>query len=308
MNTELYRRSDIVKNVLGNCVSLLGNINHSPSDVIVLYYHGTQKKFISDFEKQLDFYERHFEIIDPKTFKDSYRVSALNNSEKPRLLLTFDDGIKNNLYAVEALNRRNIKAFFFVIPGFVETPDRNQKQFYRSNLFPVTNPNVDSGEDDFSAMTWPDLSSLLSDGHAIGSHSYTHALTHSESDSGNSRREIVDSKRILEEKLSCLIDSYCSPVDTLMSTGKKEMALIKEHYSFHFSTYPGSNCKARDPYFVKRAVVNTFWPLGTVKYSIGRFDRIRWKKERALVQLVCREASYEMRSTETAHENFSTCY
>ena len=276
----------MMKKLLGTCLHFAGNTDHLPNELIVVNYHSTPKEFISSFEKQLCFYEQSFEIVKPDILNQFFG-SRSEHREKPMLLFTFDDGIKNNLYAVDVLQRRNVKALFSVIPAFIETAPLRQKDFLTSNVMTVVNPSVSHRTDDLSAMTWQDLRSLLSDGHAIASHSYTHRLRQLESTPENSEYEIVESKKLLESRLGCSIQSYTSPVNTLLSTGKAEMQLIKRNYSFHFSTFPGSNWSENDPYFIKRANAEAYWSLGIIKYSIGKFDWIRWKADRARVRSIC---------------------
>ncbi|MBI4947867.1 MAG: polysaccharide deacetylase family protein [Bacteroidetes bacterium] len=286
MAFKIYNRNHIIKHFSGNILSLLGNMQHLSNDLLVLNYHGTQKKFMPNFEKQLDYYKHHFEIITPAQLENYYSEKA-ERILKTQLLLTFDDGIKNNLYAAEALQKRNIKAFFFIIPCFIETAHQDQKKYFHSNIRSVTNPHIDSQEDDFSSMSWEDLSSLLTQGHRIGSHTYSHNMVSSMSDSKNSESEIIASKKIIENKLSMPINSYCSPNDTLISTGRTEIQLIKKNYLYHFTTYPGSNYEWKNPYFIKRVNTEAFWLSGTVKYALGKFDRIRWKNKRDLFQSMC---------------------
>ena len=283
----MHKTSQYIKNILGNILPAIGDISHSKNELLVLNYHGTPKKFISNFKKQLEYFEKIFEIVGPKELNLFYRGDSISTS-KPMLLFTFDDGIKNNLYAAEILLKKNYKAYYFIIPGFIETEIFNQKKYYSSNIRPSVDILTHSQEDDFIPMDWRDLASLISLGNCIGSHSYTHKLNAELSSEINSQHEIIDSKTIIEKKLaSTTVNSFCSPNNTLLSIEKKEMEMIKNNYQFHFSTIPGSNFIKKNKYFIRRSNVETYWLSGAIKYNIGKTDWTRWKKEENLFNSIC---------------------
>jgi len=278
--------SAAIKSLLGTSLQFAANGRHDSNELIVVNYHSTPKRFIPSLETQLRFYEQSFEIVSPDIL-DRFFGRSSGQRERPMLLLTFDDGLKNNLYAVDLLQKRNIKGLFSVVPGLIETAPSRQKEYLIGNVNRVRIPGGSQSPDDFSSMTWADLKSLIGAGHVIASHSYTHRLRLSTSTPENSQYEIGESKNILESMLGCPIRSYVSPDNTLASTGETEIRLIKENYSFHFSTLPGSNWAENDPYFIKRANAEIYWSLGQVKYSIGKFEWVRWKAERARFRSIC---------------------
>ncbi|HEY6159914.1 MAG TPA: polysaccharide deacetylase family protein [Bacteroidia bacterium] len=260
----------LIKNFLGNAGQLLGNNMLPPADCLVLNYHGTQKKFIRNFEYQLKWLNDHFHIGTPRDLFDYYERKK--TGDRTMVVLTFDDGIKNNLYAVEAMARSGIKAFFFVVPGFIETA--SQKDFFLRNIRPVINPEIDSAKEDFEALSWHELMGLSKEGHHIGSHTSTHTLV---AGSGDASHEIEDSKTAIENAISTRVSTFCSPNNTLTSLGASEMKLIKKNYAYHFSTLPGSNMKA-EPYFIRRSNAEAHWMKGAFLNAIGKWDRRRWRR------------------------------
>jgi hypothetical protein len=74
----------------------------------------------------------------------------------------------------------------------------------------------------------------------------------------------------------CSITSYCSINNTLESTGPKEKKLIAENYTYHFTTFPGSNIHPKDPLFIKRRNIECFWLKGAMYYALGNWDLRRW--------------------------------
>ena len=127
----------LAKTILGHIEFLF---TKPKNKLFVLNLHGTPQKYMKDFETQLNFLQKHFEIISPATFFSILKSKALPSGNK--LLLTFDDGLKNNLYALEILNKRNLSAMLFVVPDFIES--QTPKEFYLKNIRPLINPAIDS--------------------------------------------------------------------------------------------------------------------------------------------------------------------
>lgn len=281
----MHSFSQRLKNISGNILSLLGDDLYPSAELLVVNYHGTPKKFIPEFMKQLEYLNRMFTVIGPQDLLNYYSGKRIE-SNKPLLLLTFDDGIKNNLRAADVLEKRNQKAFYFVIPGFIEAAPGEQKSFFRANIRPSFNEKLFDAEDDLIPMSWSDLSSLSSSGNSIGSHTYTHTLVAGSSSEENSTREIAGSKEIIERKINRMADSFCSINNTLLSVGKKEMQIIRENYQFHFTTIPGSNFSGKDRYFIRRVNIETHWLPGALKYALGKTDRLRWARKERLFRAI----------------------
>lgn len=86
----------------------------APTSPTVLVYHGVprngERLKAEDFARQLDFLKRNFEIV-PLAGLDKKR----NRSDRMQVLLTFDDGFRNNAEVVAPMLReRKIPAVFFV--------------------------------------------------------------------------------------------------------------------------------------------------------------------------------------------------
>ncbi|PHR95610.1 MAG: hypothetical protein COA78_29880 [Blastopirellula sp.] len=92
----------------------------------IVMYHGIDDDGISlkDFQRHLSFYNKHFEL-----FWASEALSILDNncntfSKKPPLILTFDDGLKNNFTkAAPALSDFNAKGTFYLVSDLLSGSD-----------------------------------------------------------------------------------------------------------------------------------------------------------------------------------------
>ena len=280
INTKIHNLNHFIKSILGDLEFLVTKLSLRKNELYVVNYHGTQKKFLANFRKQICFLKKNFEIISPDQLNDFY-LGKLEYYNKPLMLITFDDGIKNNLYAAKILEEYLLKGYFFVVPEFVNTNTDLQTSFFKKNIRQKINPYIDQEEEDFVSLNWAEIKLLIKKGHLVGSHTQTHQLIAKRSSLENSIDEIENSKKNIATKLSVnieFINAFCSNHNTLVSVGEKEFKLIKENYDYHFTTIPGSNIKTDSHFFIKRINIESFWLSGAVKYALGRWSLYRWRK------------------------------
>jgi peptidoglycan/xylan/chitin deacetylase (PgdA/CDA1 family) len=276
-NPNIHALPHLIKSVFGHAEYFFTGLNYGPDELLVVNYHSTPAKYMDEFRSQIRFFQKKFNIISPAEL-DDYFAGRLK-TKKSNLLITFDDGLKNNLHAAKVLEEFGIKAFFFLVPAFLNCKPSEQKNYYLKNIRPLVNKAIDNQDEDFSAMTDSDIKALIAKGHAIGSHTYTHTLVASRSDEANSEKEIVSSKSELERRFGLPLDSFCSINNTLESIGSKEKKLIEGYYNYHFTTIPGFNKNQRDPLFIRRRNIECFWLKGAVYFALGKWDLGRWKEK-----------------------------
>jgi len=69
-----------------------------------------------EFERQIKWLKKNFEIIDPKLLSKDLTSTKIYKSTKRKCILTFDDGTKDQMRnAVRVMDKHNIKACFFVL-------------------------------------------------------------------------------------------------------------------------------------------------------------------------------------------------
>ncbi|MBF0483973.1 MAG: polysaccharide deacetylase family protein [Candidatus Omnitrophica bacterium] len=156
----------------------------------ILMYHGIVPEMGSGFVDR----ERGADLYDVKidAFKEhlnwlqhnSYRFTVNLNADNKNIVLTFDDGEKNNFeLVVPFLKEIKASAYFFVIVDRI-------------------------GRDGY--LSWEDLAVMRMVGFNIGSHGLTHKIL-----TGLSTEvlfeELTKSKFMLESKLRCSIDSISIP-------------------------------------------------------------------------------------------------
>jgi peptidoglycan/xylan/chitin deacetylase (PgdA/CDA1 family) len=278
-NRKLHTKADLAKTILSWVLTPLPFSRIPSDDLIILNYHSVPRKFLPNFERQIGLFHQKYRVISPVDLP-AYGSGRLAPDARRDLLITFDDGMKNQYQAAKILDKYRIKAVFFVNPGFISEPSKSQADYYRSHIRSTINPYIDSEEPDLCAMSWQELRQMREAGHEIASHSFTHTLR---KESGERERyyEIVESKRTIEHNLDMNdgdVRSFCGPVDSLLSVGVDSAKLIMKHYRYFYSTFPGSNKGLRNPFALKRVHVECYWMWGTVKYQLSRFEWVRWKK------------------------------
>lgn len=271
---SIHTINHLVKAVLGTTEWLFGNPNPT-GELVVINYHGTPLKFSSNFKKQLQFFQKEFTLIAPSDINSFYN-NTITKSSKPFLLLTFDDGVLNNLYAIDVLNKYNLKAYFFVVPDFINTKVELQKEYFITHIRPTIHSVIDNKDEDFKAIGWSELKKLANNGHQIGSHTKTHTLVNTDSVE-KVQLEIIESKIIIEQEIQLeTVNSFCSINESSLSINKTSMNLVKKNYDYFFSTYPGSNLNDKNKLLIYRCNIESYWLLGAVKYAIGKWDQKRW--------------------------------
>lgn len=107
--------------------------NHTP---MVLFWHGVDDNpdpiveaeciSTSEFEKEIQYLMKHYEIISMDEFYSRYKTHSFTNKE---VVLTFDDGYKNNLTkAAPILKKYNLPFTIFISTNYITTGRR----FYAS--------------------------------------------------------------------------------------------------------------------------------------------------------------------------------
>ena len=191
-NFKIHNCTHVLKSILGHL--LFFDFFTQKNQLIVLNYHGTQKKFIPNFIKQINYFKKRYDIISPSQFSEL--ILSKQKITGKKILITFDDGIKNNQYAINELDKLNISSLLFIVPQFIETDTLFQKDFFIKNIRQTINSSIDNQIEDFTALSWNELKKI-SKKHAIGCHSYSHTMLKNAQNSELLKKEIIDSKFII---------------------------------------------------------------------------------------------------------------
>jgi len=188
----------------------------------------------------------------------------LNNEvDKPYIVISSDDGFKNNIHAAEILNRYNIKACFFINPGLIGQTDYTFIKTHcetKLHLPPV------------EFMDWDDVELLLKQGHEIGSHNMYHSNM-----AKQSQHQVIDdlleSYDIIKKKTGT-IKHFAFPYGRLSDFN--EFARQKAfEIGYHSCSSAERGCHINhshklkpDELFIRREHIVLNWPLNHIRHFL----------------------------------------
>jgi peptidoglycan/xylan/chitin deacetylase (PgdA/CDA1 family) len=203
----------------------------------VLCYHRFSPNRSSDkitvseetFDKQMAYLKNNgYTVITLKQLNDF--IEHQRRPPKKSLVLTIDDGVKS----VKTIAYPILKKYSFTAVIFVNTDNIKIKQ---NSVF----------------LNWEELKELKNSGvFEIEQHSASHADLTSISDE-QLQRELVDSKRILSEKLGITSQFVAYPYGLF---NRNILATLKKHnYKLGFTVIRGANGSFNHPYTLNRSMI-----------------------------------------------------
>ena len=222
----------IVFNTIGKLASLFFRLLVNKNRIFVVNYHTTYPEFNNNFLKQITFFKKNFDIVDLESIK------KFKFSEKPKLILTFDDAHVSNFQISKILQEENIPAVFFIPVNFVyRDSEQNLKQEYdlAVNKFSILSDyNLDQKNDYKKlSMTHENLLELIDKNFEIGCHSLNHVRLNNNLSLNELQKEIIESKIILERNLKTKINYFCWVIGDKKSYSSRAYNLIKKIMNCH---------------------------------------------------------------------------
>lgn len=166
-------------------------------------------------------------------------MAAPDRFQKRTVVITFDDGYADNLFAVDELLRRGMHATWFVVSGSIG----------RHPSWPATDRPAGR------LLNAAELREMQSVGMEIGSHTVSHVRL-TELDEVRRRSELVDSRREIEDVLGNAISSFAFPYGAWDRDCVK--AVEQAGYRSACTTRTGWALRDGNPYLLRRlTVLNT---------------------------------------------------
>lgn len=223
--------------------------------------HGTYI-YEDNFRKHMKYLkENNYEVI---TFKDLDKLSWRNrfNNNKKYIIITFDDGYVDNYeLAFPILKNFSFKATIFLMA----------ESTY--NEWDVR----DSSEKKFPLMSKEQIMEMQDYGIEFGAHTFNHPKINKLSEN-EIKRQVVDCKKVLEEKIENKIITFAYPYGILNDYAKK---MAKQAgYTFAVATDSGSVCLSDDLYQIRRIAIFPNTNLRSFKRKVkGNYNFIKIKRE-----------------------------
>lgn len=267
-----------------------------------------------EFIRQLDYMQKHYEIISIDEFYKRFSANKLNGKE---IVLTFDDGYRNNLTVLApVLRKRKLPFTVFIttsnisnntlfptsilrlavygsslkklfIPSLnlefmIGTKDDKKQTHVILNKYIKRSPlnvveeicndiianfsnvkwnNIINKYSAVNPLNWDEVRELISFGCTIGSHCVEHICCHSNQKEEEVKYQIIESKKIIENKLGVTCNYFAYPNGDYTDISNKYVT--EAGYLMGFSTKknrvdPTKNCLCALPRIGAPAKVDTF--------------------------------------------------
>lgn len=194
------------------------------------------------FSAQQELLAADYEVVPLTVILDHVRSGAA--LPERAVLLTFDDGYRDNLLnARPILERHDHAAVVFVPTSFVGT----RRRLPHDSRLATRNPTMD----------WDDLRAL-GPLFEVGSHGHSHRVL-TRMPLAEARAEILTSKRTLEERLNRDVHAFSYPKGSIGDRSPALDAAVREAgYTLSFVTVPGVNGPGFDPLQIRRHNVEDY--------------------------------------------------
>lgn len=249
-----------------NRINLFLNFKiNSKIQVRVLIIHATNNE--NDLIKLLSHLNKKWSFITPDQFFEF--MESKQNLQKPSLLVTFDDGFKNNLNVIPILKKFSISALFFVCPGLVELQSSNL-------LFPLLAKKlfrINSNNKDIELLSWDDLRFIQKEGHSIGNHSSFHYQMNKLT-KDDLFEDITLSKKLLAKNLDYnkSFESFSYPFGGVNHINFFCLSFLSRNFKYIFSGIRGDNNRGKSKIIFRDAVSLDDHLEITDSFLMGSFD------------------------------------
>lgn len=219
-----------------------------------------------------ELFRRHLETIRSEgyTFLNptDFKISFLSNNSWPKqkyVLLSFDDGFLDfYTEAFPILREFEANAIVYLPTGYIGAD------------------NI--GITGKKHLSWQKVAELAQAGISFGSHSISHAIL-SKLPSSDLKKEIADSKKEIEDRVGCAVESfsypYAFPDGHPQFINELRRLLIESGYTWGVSTRIGLTSSSDNRYFIRRLPMNDSDDEALVKAKLnGAYDWLR------IVQLI----------------------
>ena len=246
-------------------------------------YHDIPTQEIFQFEEQLQYFSKHFSSVGYEDLL--YLTEGAWNSDKPGLIISFDDGYRSNFELVAPLlEKYGFTGWFFIPVKLIDISVASQpEEAARHRVF----PRRPDPKDPRVFLTWDQVHELDRK-HIVGCHTATHCRLRSTLTEEQLTREIIDSKQLLEEKLQHDVRVFAWVGGEEAAYSCEAAAVIRRAgYQTAFLTNnslirPGANLHLLD-----RTNIESDFPLSLVHFQLsGVLDLLYTAKRRRVAALV----------------------
>jgi peptidoglycan/xylan/chitin deacetylase (PgdA/CDA1 family) len=203
-----------------------------------------------EFRAFCDFFQRHFTVVPFHTL-----IEKLERREdiSRHLVITFDDGYRDNRRAANELLQRAMPASFFIATDFIGSdriPWWDAKAGIRSEW-----------------MSWDEVRSLIDDGFELGAHTKNHVDLGVVS-GDEAREEITGSAQRLSNETGVLVDLFSYPYGRREQITEQNRDIVRQAgFICCPSAYGGTIRGGSDPFRICRTPISP-WHISPYQFGL----------------------------------------
>lgn len=232
----------------------------------IINYHKTPLEHKENFEAQLRHLLKQYHPVNLSDLIE-FLENGTYKYKKPGIIFTFDDGFKSNYNILSLLEKYEIKGFFFISPNLVGLEEKEGSLFCKEKY-----------------MEWNEIREV-SKKHIVGSHTLNHVRMRSNLSKSSMKKEIIESKKILEKELGKNIEIFCwvgGEVDTYSPIAEE---IIRKNYKYIFRINCRPITKKTSPFLLERTNIEINWPNYLIDFYLSGFvDIVYLLKRRKLAK------------------------
>jgi peptidoglycan/xylan/chitin deacetylase (PgdA/CDA1 family) len=257
----------------------LSFIFYGKNHIRSISYHGTPAEDLDAFERHIQFYSKYYTNVTKQDLDDFFKNKTWHKN-KPGMIVSFDDGHKNNLLAIPILEKYGFTGWFCVVPKFIDCETKVQPEYAQNNGIGL---HFGKYIERNYALTWEDVRAI-SMKHEIVSHTLSHHRINQQEDKLLLEREIKSSKQLIEQQINKKVDVFCWVGGLTENYSKMAFdCIIDSGYSYAFMTNSLPIEKHSSPLLIERNCVDTSFSLPYVQFSISGIIDLFYKNKRLLL-------------------------
>ncbi|WP_240475486.1 polysaccharide deacetylase family protein [Vulgatibacter incomptus] len=247
----------------------------------VLTFHETAPAHMRELARIVDWCRRNLALATPADADALFQGEWPYGAEE-RVLLTFDDGFESNFQAAEWLAREGIRATFFIVPSLV---DRTLEEFLEFHdrrgvrAFPMLSRHWLRG------LSSTQVREMMSMGHRIGAHNYSHRDLGSMVEGEDFGYEILNSLDAVSELTGEPCLDFATSFGQPENVSDEAIDFLQAHCPRVYSCHRGLNVPGVTPRFLLRHAWESHHPFSFTKACLdGSVDHVLMDRAREMVR------------------------
>ena len=254
--------------------------------VLAVNYHGTPASLAPQLARHFAFYREHFDSLGEVDLVRFLRGEK--RLRRPGVVVTFDDGARDNALVAAPLLEAYGLTGWFMIPGrFLDEPEATQDAYFKEHIRPTPTLEHPEGQP-ARAMSWAGARTLAARGHVIACHTWSHRPLGASVPSDIVQAEVVLSRAKLEAKLDREVRSFCWVRGQVDDYSARAHRAVQASYDLAFMTMSHAVRPETSPHAIHRFNVEASFPLSVLRLQLSSLNERAFAERRRAVERAIR--------------------